>query len=230
MKVVVFGATGMVGRGVLRECLLDPSVSAVVTVVRRATGVADPKLAELVRPSVADLSGLVGPLTGLDACFFCLGVSVLGKSEAEYTRTTYDLTLAVASTLAGWNPGRLTFVYVSGAGTDSSERGPRVWARVKGRTENALARLPFRAVYFFRPGAIQPRHGIHSNTLAYRIVYAILWPFLPLLLRVAPGSTTTTDRVGRAMIAVARGGVPGPIVDTRAINRLGRDTAGAPSR
>ena len=230
MKVVVFGATGMVGRGVLRECLVDPRVSTVVTIVRRSTGASDPKLVELVTPQVGAVDGFEAPLRGLDACFFCLGVSSVGKTEAEYTRTTYDLTMSVATSLARWNSGTMTFVYVSGAGTDSSERGSSMWARVKGRTENALGRLPFRAVYFFRPGIIQPRHGIRSNSAGVRIVYAILWPFLPLLLWAAPGVTTTTDRVGRAMIALAPGLEPGPVIDSRAINRLGRPAPPASHR
>lgn len=220
MRVLLFGATGMVGQGVLRECLLDDGVERVLAVGRSATGQRDPKLRELVVPDLSDLSAVAGELAGFDACFFCLGVSSAGMSEAEYTRVTYDLTLAVARTLARLNP-TMTFVYVSGAGTDASERGRTMWARVKGRTENALLALPFRAAYMFRPGFIQPLHGIRSRTALYRLGYVVLAPLTPLLRRLAPSAVTTTERVGRAMLALARHGFPRPHVEMRDIESLG---------
>ncbi|HEU4453383.1 MAG TPA: NAD-dependent epimerase/dehydratase family protein, partial [Longimicrobium sp.] len=190
MNVLLFGATGMVGQGVLRECLLDPGMRSVVAVVRRSTGQSDPKLREIVQPEVSDLSGVEGELPAVDACFFCLGASAVGMTEEEYTRLTYDLTLGIAETLARVNP-RMTFVYVSGAGTD--ERGRMMWARVKGRTESALLALPFASAYMFRPGVIVPLHGIRSSTGWYNGLYAVLRPLLPLLRRLAPGQVTTTE-------------------------------------
>jgi uncharacterized protein YbjT (DUF2867 family) len=219
MRILLFGATGMVGQGVLRECLLDEAVTEVLAVGRSATGRRHPKLRELVVPDVGDLSAVEGELAGFDACFFCLGVSSVGMSEAEYARLTYDLTLGVARTLARVSPG-LTFVYVSGAGTDSTERGRSMWARVKGRTENALLALPFRAAYMFRPGYIQPLHGIRSKTPLYRAAAAVIAPFVPLLRRLAPDAVTTTEQVGRAMLAVARGGYAKRHLEARDINAL----------
>jgi uncharacterized protein YbjT (DUF2867 family) len=219
VKVLLFGASGMVGQGVLRECLLDPDVEKVVTVVRRPTGRKDRKLTELVQPDLATLASLEPQLTGFDACFFCAGVSALGMSEAEYTRLTYDLTLGVAKTLLRTSPD-LTFVYVSGAGTDSSEKGRMMWARVKGRTENALLSMPFRAAYMFRPGAIMPLHGIRSSTRWYNVAYAAIKPIYPLLKRVAPTIITTTEQLGRAMLAVARKGYSTHVLEMADINRL----------
>lgn len=180
MKVLIFGATGMVGQGVLRECLLDSAIEAVQVVGRSAFGVRNPKLQEIVQADLYRYSGIEAELKGFDACFFCLGVSSAGLSEQQYEHVTYTLALAAAETLSRLNPA-MTFVYVSGAGTDSSEAGKIMWARVKGKTENALLRLPFKATYMFRPGVIQPAHGERSKTSAYRIGYAIAKPVLPLL-------------------------------------------------
>jgi uncharacterized protein YbjT (DUF2867 family) len=220
VKVLLLGGSGMVGQGVLRECLLASDVTKVLSVGRSPTGRTDPKLHEIVRADLTDLGPVEAQLTGYDAGFFCLGVSPVGKTEADYRRVTHDLTLRVAETLARLNPG-MTFVYVSGAGTDSTEKGRSMWARVKGRTENDLLRLPFKAAYMFRPGAIQPRHGIRSKTAVYRLAYLIVRPFLPIISRVAPNSITTTDRVGRAMLAVVRQGPTEHRIETRDINRLG---------
>ncbi|HEY8831487.1 MAG TPA: NAD(P)H-binding protein [Gemmatimonadaceae bacterium] len=219
MKALLFGATGMVGQGVLRECLLDANVEKVVTVVRRPTGLTDQKLNELVQADLATLGSLEPRLAGFDACFFCAGVSSLGMSEEEYTRVTYDLTLGVARTLLRTSPD-LTFLYVSGAGTDSTEKGRMMWARVKGRTENALLSLPFRAAYMFRPGAIMPLHGIRSSTRWYNAAYAAIRPIYPLLRRVAPTMITTTEQLGRAMLAVARKGYSAHVLEMADINRL----------
>ena len=214
----------MVGQGVLRECLLDPDVKAVLTVGRSATGVQNPKLREIVRPDLYHYSDIESQLTGFDACFFCLGVSSAGMPQNQYENLTYTLTIAAAETLSRLNPA-MTFVYVSGAGTDSSEKGRIMWARVKGKTENALLRLPFKAAYMFRPGVIQPVHGARSKTAAYRIAYALLKPALPLLRRLFPRYILTTEEIGRAMIHVAREGAPKKILETRDI----RDCAAGPS-
>ncbi len=218
--MLIFGASGMVGQGVLRECLLAPDVEHVAAVVRQPLGTSHAKLEEIVVPDPAQLDSVEDRLTGYDACFFPLGTTSVGKSEAEYARITYDLTLAAATTLVRLNPGRLTFVYVSGAGTDSTERGRTMWARVKGRTENALLRLPFRSAFMLRPGIIQARHGIHSRTPQYRVLYVILWPIV--VLAVGLGVATTTERVGRAMLRLARDGYTHPILGTKEINEIGR--------
>lgn len=157
----------MVGQGVLRECLVDPGVESVVAIGRSAVGQRDAKLRDLVHHDFLDFSPIENQLTGFDACFFCLGVSSAGMSEQDYQRVTYDFTIAAARVLARLNPN-MTFIYVSGAGTDSSERGHSMWARVKGKTENELLRMPFRAAYMFRPGAIVPLHGVQSKTKLYR--------------------------------------------------------------
>jgi uncharacterized protein YbjT (DUF2867 family) len=219
MNVLLFGASGMVGQGVLRECLLDPRVGQVLVVGRSSLGQQHAKLREVVHPNLIDLSGVEGDFAEIDACFFCLGVSSAGMKEDQYTRVTYDLTLAVAETLARANP-RMTFIYVSGASTDSTERGRTMWARVKGRTENALLRLPFNAAYMFRPAAIIPLHGITSRTRWYRILYAATRPLWPLLQRLAPNYVTTTERVGRAMINVAERGGAKRVVENPDINLL----------
>jgi uncharacterized protein YbjT (DUF2867 family) len=219
MRVLVFGATGMVGRGVVRECLLDEDVGHVLTVGRGATGQAHDKLRELVVPDLTDLASIEPELSGFDACFFCLGVSSAGMAERDYRRITYDITLAVARTLARANAG-MTFIYVSGAGTDGTERGRVMWARVKGETENALLRLPFKAAVMFRPAGIVPLHGITSKTRIYRIAYAVTRPLWPVLRGAFPQFVTTTEQIGRAMLRVAREGAPKPVLETLDINAL----------
>jgi len=219
MKVILLGGTGMVGQGVLRECLLDSNVDAVLALGRAPTGVEHSKLRELVRADLFDLTPVAGELTGYDACLFCLGVSSTGMSEEAYRRITYELTLSVARTLADVNPGS-RFLYVSGASTDSSEHGRMMWARVKGRTENALLELPFQT-YAMRPGYIQPLHGITSKTRLYSAMYAVVKPLYPLLRRIAPAYVTTTEQVGRAMLHVARAGAPKRVLETKDINALG---------
>lgn len=216
---MIFGATGMIGQGVLRECLLDPEVQRVVTVGRSATGQQHAKLEEIVHADLFDLTAIEPKLANLDACFFCLGVSSAGMSEEAYSRVTYDIAMSAATTLARLDP-QMTFVFVSGMGTDSTERGKTMWARVKGRTENAILRLPFRRAYMFRPGYIQPMHGIRSRTTLYRVLYVIVSPMYPLLKRLFPNSVTTTERLGLAMLAAAKHGAPAAIVDPKLINRM----------
>jgi uncharacterized protein YbjT (DUF2867 family) len=219
MRIVLFGATGMVGQGVLRECLLDPTVASVLAVGRSPTGRRHSKLHEIVHDDFMDFSRLEPQLTGLEACFFCLGVSSIGMDEARYRHLTYDITMAVATILAKLNP-QLVFVYVSGRGTDQTERGNLMWARVKGKTENDLLKLPFKAAYMFRPAGIQPLHGIRSKTAWVQAIYVASAPLLSLLNRLAPSYMTTTEQVGRAMIRVARDGYPKPVLESEDINRL----------
>jgi uncharacterized protein YbjT (DUF2867 family) len=219
MNVVLFGATGMIGQGVLRECLLAPDVNRVLTIGRTATGVPNAKLREIAQPDMWNYASIEDQLRGFDACFFCLGVTSAGMSEADYTRVTYGITMAAAQTLFRLNPD-MTFVFVSGAGADSTENGRLMWARVKGKTENAIARLPFKASFAFRPGVVQPMNGERSRTAAYRVLYAMTKPLLPLLRRVAPGQILTTEQFGRAMLLVVRQGAPKRVLETTDINEL----------
>jgi uncharacterized protein YbjT (DUF2867 family) len=219
VRVLLFGATGMVGQGVLRECTLAPDVESVVAVGRSATGDRHPKLRDLLHQDFLEWSSIENKLSGFDACFFCLGVSSAGMSEGDYLRITYGFTLAAARVLARLNPN-MTFVYVSGAGTDSSERGRSMWARVKGRTENELLNLPFSAAYMFRPALIVPLHGIQSKTRFYRAFYTLLGPLLPLLNGRFPKYVTSTEQIGRAMLEVARQGWPTRVLETVDINAV----------
>ncbi len=220
MKVILFGATGMVGQGVLRECLLDAGVESVLAVGRRETGRRHAKLRELVCRDFFDFSAVASGLTGYDACFFCLGVSSAGMREADYARVTYDITMAAARTLAERNPG-LTFIYVSGAGTDSTERGRFMWARIKGKTENELLKMPFKAAYMFRPAMIQPLHGAVPSGKLTRGLYAVLSPLFPLAKALFPSVVTTTENVGRAMIETVRRGPAKRVLENGDINELG---------
>jgi len=204
MKVALFGATGMVGQGVLRECLLDPGVESVVAVGRNPTGVTHAKLSEQVLSESPDLSGV-------DACFFCLGVSSRGMKEDAYRAVTYDLTLAAARAM----PSGTTFVYVSGVGAD----GRAMWARVRSETENALLALPLET-YVLRPGYIQPRHGARSRTALYRVFLRFSAVLYPLARVLVPKHVSSTDQIGRAMLALARGGAPARILTSRQFNAL----------
>ena len=218
MRVMLFGATGMVGQGALRECLLDPGVERVLIVVRKATEQRHPKLDQLVQEDFFDFSSVEGRLAGYDACFFCLGVASAGMTEQAYTRVTYDITLAAAQVLVRRNPG-MTFIFVSGAGTNSAGRA--MWARVKGRTENALLGMPFKAVYVFRPGFIQPLHGITSRTKLYRAFYTVFGPLFPVIRLLFPHYVTTTEQIGRAMLRAAKQGAPTTVLESRDITALG---------
>jgi uncharacterized protein YbjT (DUF2867 family) len=226
MKVIVVGASGMVGQGVLRECLIDPGIERVLTVGRRPLGKTDPKVVDRPVSDLTDLSPIEGDLAGYDACFFCLGVTSVGMTEEAYRKVTYDITAAFAKTLARLGPG-MTFVFVSGRGTDATEKGPTMWARVKGAAENAVRGAGFKATYMFRPGLIQPLHGITSRTTAYRVAYALLWPVVSLMKLLFPRSVTTTENVGRAMIEAARRGAPRPNLENGDINDLARAARGS---
>jgi uncharacterized protein YbjT (DUF2867 family) len=210
----------MVGQGVLRECLLDPDVETVLAVGRTPTGQTHPRLQELIAQDLWNLNPVGEKLAGYNACFFCLGVSAAGMKAADYERLTYNLTLSVAAALLERNPA-MTFIYVSGSGTDSTERTRMMWARVKGKTENALLRMPFKAAYMFRPGYIQPLHGVRTKTNWYRAFYAVLAPLYPLL-KFVPKYVTTTECVGRAMLRVTREGFDRSILESRDINRACR--------
>jgi hypothetical protein len=198
IKAILFGATGMVGEGVLVEALNDPNVESILVVGRRSCSVNHPKLREVIHDNFYDYSSIRDQLTGYNACFFCLGVTSVGKSEEEYSHLTYDLTMAAATLLSHLNPA-MVFCYVSGLGTDSSEAGRSMWARIKGKTENDLMRLPFKAVYAFRPGFIKPGRG-YRNTIVFAKVLAPLYPVLKLLL---PKVVCTLEDLGKAMIHVA---------------------------
>jgi uncharacterized protein YbjT (DUF2867 family) len=217
MKAIVFGASGMVGEGVLLTSLRSPHVESVLVIGRRACNVDHPKMTEILRKDFFDFADIESKLTGYDACFFCLGVSSVGMNEADYTRTTYDLTMHAARTLSRLNPG-MTFCYVSGTGTDSTEKGRLMWARVKGRTENHLAQLPFKAAYAFRPGLMKPVEGQKNLKSIFRLVGKTypLWKFL------APKHVCTLEELGLAMIQVSRVGTPQKVLENPDIARLAK--------
>lgn len=220
MKAIVFGATGMVGEGVLHEALLDPSVDSILVVGRRPCNVKHAKLTEVLHSDFYDYTPILNRLRGYDACFFCLGVTSIGKSEREYRRLTYDLTMAAATALSELNPG-MVFCYVSGSGTDSSEQGRVMWARVKGKTENDLLRLPFKAVYAFRPGYIRPTPGLKNSMTASKVIA----PLYPVINRFFSPYVCTMQDLGRAMIRVVEGGYARTILECVDITRRSRDAA-----
>lgn len=223
IRTIITGATGMVGKGVLLECLESPEVESVLAVNRHPLGMKHPKLKEIVHGDFFNLAPIEGQLVGYNACFFCLGVSSAGMSEEKYSRLTYNLTLGFAQTLSRLNPG-MTFCYVTGAGTDSTEKGGVMWAKVKGRTENALIQLPFKAAYMFRPAFIRPMKGVKSSTPLYRIFITLGRPLFPFLM-LFPRISTASDRVGRAMIRVALEGYGSPRLESIDINKLGSAAA-----
>ena len=217
MKVIITGATGMVGEGVMLECVEHPAVDEVLLVSRRPYGTLPRKVKECIVPDFTQMDGVAGQLAGYDACFFCAGVSSVGKSEAVYTRITYDTTLHFAETLVKVNPG-MVFTYVSGMGTDSTEKGRLMWARVKGRTENALTRVGFRAEYNFRPGFMKAMPDQRNLKGSYK---ALAWLY-PLVRAVTPNSVSTLEDVGRAMIRCVTQGYPKQVLEVRDINALGK--------
>ncbi len=223
MNILIFGATGMVGQGVLRECLTASDVSRVTTVGRSSVPQQHPKLRQFVHADLMNLTALQPHLSDCDACFFCLGVSSSGLTEQAYRHLTHDITLAVANSLSKWNP-QMRIVYVSGSGTDSTEQGSSMWARVKGMTENDLLQLPFAGVYLFRPGVIQPLHGIQSKTAAYRWAYMLTKPLLPLARALFPSSILSSQDMGQAMLNVARHGGDLHVLEPRDIALLARQS------
>src|SRR3990172_10385660 len=221
IKAIIFGATGMVGEGVLHEALNNLSVESILVIGRRSGGGRHQKLSEILHQDFYDYASLANRLTGYNACFFCLGVTSVGKTEEEYRRLTYDLTMAAARTLSRLN-AEMVFCYVSGLGTDSSEHGRSMWARVKGKTENDLMKLPFKAVYAFRPGFIKPTPGL-KNSLTFSKALAPLYPVFKLLF---PKYICTLEDVGRAMIHAAEGGYPKRILECRDITQLSQAKSG----
>ena len=217
IRPIIFGATGMVGEGVLHVSLNDERVESLLVVGRRSCGVGHPKLSEVVHNDFFDYSSISNKLKGYNACFFCAGVTSIGKKEVEYRKLTYDLTLAIALALAQLNSD-MTFCYVSGAGTDSTEQGSQMWARVKGKTENDLMKLPFKAVYAFRPGFIKPIAGL-KNTLAFAKLGV---PLYPLLKAVAGKYVCTLEEVGRSMLHVAAHGYGKKILECVDISAVGK--------
>lgn len=212
----------MVGAGALAECLADDRVQSVVAPTRSPLNRTHPKLREVRRDDFFHYNDCHAEFAACDACFFCLGVSSIGMDEKTYTHLTYDLTLAAAQALVAANP-QMTFCYVSGVGTDSTERGSRMWARIKGRTENALLALPFKAAFMFRPGYIQPVGDVRSQTGWVQAAYRVVAPFYPVVRRLMPNATTTTANLGRALIQVVAAGYSKPVLYSTDMNRLGED-------
>jgi uncharacterized protein YbjT (DUF2867 family) len=215
IKVIITGASGMVGEGVLHECLLHPDVEEVLVIGRRTAGVVHPKLTEILHPDFFDLSPVKDKLKGYNACYFCLGVSSVGMKEKEYHHLTYDLTMHMATILAEQNPG-MTFCYVSGSGTDSTEHGKLMWARVKGQTENDLMRLPFKSAFMFRPGFMRPTKGLKHVLKGY-MFFAWLYPVLRPMF---PNFVCTLKEVGQAMINVTLRGYEKPVLEVKDIVQL----------
>ncbi len=215
IKTIITGSTGMVGEGVLHECLKHADVESVLVINRNSCGVKHNKLKEIIHKDFFDLSAIENQLSRYNACFFCAGVSSVGKNETEYKRITYDLTLNFAKTLQRLNSG-MVFTYVSGVGTDSTEKGKSMWARVKGKTENDLLKMPFKAAYMFRPGYIQPTKGL-ANT--YKI-YKVLASLYPVLEKLFPKYVVTLEEVGLAMINVALNGSEKKILECADIRKL----------
>ena len=217
MKVILFGTTGMVGQGALRECLLDDGVTEVLSIGRSCSGISDRKTKEILQKDLYDLSPIEEQLRGYDACFFCLGISAAGMKEADYRRVTFDLTLNVATTLVRLNPA-MVFEYVSGAGTNAKSR--QMWARVKGETENALLGMGFKEAYMLRPGYIQPLHGIESKTKLYQTMYDVMTPVYPVMVKLMRRWVISTEELGRAMIRIARNGAPKQVLEAADLVRI----------
>jgi uncharacterized protein YbjT (DUF2867 family) len=215
IKAIITGATGMVGEGVLHECLQHPDIESVLVINRRPCNVSHPKLTEIIHENFTDLSAIEHQLGGYNACFFCLGVSSVGMKEDKYTKFTYDLTMGFAGTLAGLNP-EMTFCYVSGAGTDSSEKGKMMWARVKGKTENDLMKLPFKKAYMFRPAFIEPTKGLKNSYRAYKF----LSPLIPVIRVLLPKHICKLSEIGIAMINSVNLGFDKQVLEVKDIKEL----------
>ena len=219
IRAIITGATGMVGHATLLECIENAEVEEVLVINRSALGLKHPKLKEVIHKDFFDLASINKQLSGFNTCYFCIGVSSVGMSEEKYHHFTYDLTVSFAETVAKLNEG-LTFCYVSGAGTDSSEAKTTMWARVKGKTENKLLSMPFKSAYMFRPGYIQPMKGVKTRVFIYQIAYKVLSPLYPILKRVFPNGVTSSTQLGRAMISVSKSGFPKRILGTSDINSI----------
>ena len=213
MKIILFGASGMIGQGALREASLDPEVEAILSVSRTPLESLPPKTTELIVKDLADYSEVASRLAGYDACIWCLGVSSNGMSEADYVHITYDFTVAAAKAILEANPKLRRFCFISGGSTDSTEKTGPMWARVKGRAENALLAMPMDTVCF-RPGYIQPLHGIKSKTPSYNFLYFFTTPLFPLFFKIWPRKLTTTERLGKALVEVAKHGSEKKVLET----------------
>ncbi len=222
IKTILFGSTGMLGQAVLLECIKNKEVESILAINRQSCNVSHAKLKEIIRKDLFDLSGLTAEMTGYNTCLFCLGISSAGMKEKDYYKITHDLTLNAASTLLEFNKD-LTFCYISGAGTDSSEKGKTMWARVKGKTENDLLAMPFKKAYMFRPAFIQPMKGIRSRTKLYNMIYAIFKPFY-FILKHFDGFVTNTETFGKAMILAVLNGYETKILKNRDINKIVRES------
>ena len=220
LSVIITGATGMVGEGVLHECLQHPQIERILVITRRSCGYSHPKLTEIIHEDLSNLTSLSHCLTGYNGCYFCLGVTSLGKTEEEYTRLTYYLTIRFATTLAELNP-EMIFCYVSGAGTDSSEKGRTMWARVKGKTENELIKLPFKGVYHFRPGAIEPFLPLKPTQTFYSTFKYLKW-LIFLIKIVTPGLIIPLKDLAAAMINATLLGYPKNILEMKDMKLLAK--------
>ncbi|WP_336621727.1 epimerase [Yersinia rohdei] len=221
MRVLIYGASGMVGQGILRECMKAKDVETVTVMVRSQLPDLHPGLEQVITDNLISPLANVDAAGNWDACFFCLGVSASGMSEEDYSRLTFKLTVDIASHLVRLNPA-MTFIYVSGAGTDSSEAGRSMWARVKGKTENTLLTLGFASALMFRPAIIRPLDGIRSKTATYRIFYIVLSPFFSILKCLFPDSILTTEDMGKAMLNAVRYGYSKPVLEKEDISLLAR--------
>jgi uncharacterized protein YbjT (DUF2867 family) len=221
MKILLTGASGMVGQAALAACIADPAVTEVVALVRKPLGIDHPRVKEVVCLNLFKLVRVLDQIGKPDACLFCAGVSSVGMTEAVYRRDTYEMTLAVARELYGLNPA-MHFLYVSGVGTDSTEKGNTMWARVKGATENALTKIGFAGVALFRPGYIQPLGGVKSKVGWYNAIYMVAAPLYPLLKKLFPRAVTDTRTLGRAMLAAVQPGMPTAVYEPADINRIGK--------
>jgi len=219
LRAIFTGATGMAGHATLLECIENAEVEEVLVINRSALGLKHPKLKEVIHKDFFDLASINKQLSGFNTCYFCIGVSSVGMSEEKYHHFTYDLTVSFAETVAKLNEG-LTFCYVSGAGTDSSEAKTTMWARIKGKTENKLLSMPFKSAYMFRPGYIQPMKGVKTRVFIYQIAYKVLSPLYPILKRVFPNGVTSSAQLSRAMISVSKSGFPKKILETSDINSI----------
>ena len=221
MKVIITGATGMIGKGVLLECLDHEAVKEVLAIGRGRVGITHPKLRELIHKDLTDFSGIADALKEYDACYFCLGISAAGLKEEQYRTITYDYTLALAGELYKINP-QMTFIYLSGEGTDATEKGRMMWARVKGKTENDLLAMGFRQAFMFRPGVIIPLRGIESRTKSYRLLYKYLMWLVKLIKFLSPNSVVNTMQIGLAMISATLHGYEKPVVRPKDVLILAR--------
>lgn len=222
MKAVIFGATGMVGQAVLREAIMDMGVDQVLAVGRAPVALVNPKFESITHADFLDFTPLAKKFKGIDVCFWCLGIASAGLSETDYQRITCDYTVAAAKTLLKVNP-KITFVFISGMGADSSEKGRVMWARIKGKTENAILSMKFRRAVVIRPAFIEPKDGIRSRTRLYRVLYRVFWPVMPLIKLFAPKSVISTRALGRVMLHVARAGAPKPVLESADLVALVKD-------